>query len=236
MAIKPIMTVEQFIKKLNTALTTGTVYATGGFGASIAENTDKSKSQLERYYKNTKENCGTEYANKVLSAAKKSPCFAFDCVGLVKGIIWGWNADKNALYGGAEYESNGLDDCGAGIGGLISKCTDVSTDFSKIVAGELLWLNGHVGVYIGDGMAIECTTAWDDKVQKVECWNVKKTGIGRKWSKHGKLPWVDYSAKPKANSYSVVIGPFDTRPEASSIQAALNVLGTWETTIKENSK
>ena len=220
------MTVTEFINKLNLALNSNTVYASGGFGASIGN----FPSQLNRYYKNTLEKCGKSYAEKVKAAAQNPPAWCFDCVGLVKGILWDWNAKADDVYGGANYESNGVPDVGASASGLISYCKDVSTNFANIVAGELLWLDGHVGVYVGDGMAIECTTAWDDKVQKVECWNVKKTGRGRKWTKHGKLPWVEYEAQKK---YTVVLGEYDDLLKAKEVQNALKVLGTTSTIVEK---
>lgn len=185
------MSVDKFIAQLNKAVNSHTVYGSGGFGASIGNYPD----QLKRYYDNTLKRCGQSYADKVKAEGSKPPCWCFDCNGLVKAIIWGWDAVEKDIYGGATYKSNGLNDLS--VDGLIKACDEVSTDFSKIVAGELLWMSGHVGVYIGNGMAIECTTAWDDKVQKVECWNVKKTARGRTWTKHGKLPWIDYDEKPK---------------------------------------
>ena len=218
-----MMKVSDFLKQLDLALKSNTVYGSGAFGASIGN----FSSQLDRYYKNTYNKCGKTYADKLKTAAKTKPCYAFDCVGLVKGILWDWNAKAEDIYGGANYESNGVPDAGAGSSGLISYCKDVSTNFSNIIAGELLWLDGHVGVYVGDGMAIECTTAWDDKVQKVECWNVKKTGRGRSWTKHGKLPWVDYTSQVK--TYSVEIGGYKTKAEAEKMQTALKVLGTNST-------
>lgn len=174
----------EFIAMLNKALSENTTYATGAFGASIGN----FPSQLERYVKNT-----PELADTIKYRAAKPPCFAFDCVGLVKGILWDWCADETKVYGGATYKSNGVLDYSTDT--LINKCTDVSTDFTKIEVGELLWLSGHVGVYIGNGYAIECTSAWDAKVQKTVVTNIMKAGNGyrgRKWTKHGKLPWVEY--------------------------------------------
>lgn len=217
-----------FLQKLNLALNSNTVYGSGAFGASIGN----FPSQLDRYAKNTLNRCGSAEEQKLRNAAKNPPCWTFDCCGLIKGVLWGWNATASSIYGGAVYQSNGVPDAGAGKSGLISYCKDVSTDFSNIVVGEMLWLDGHVGVYVGDGMAIECTTAWDDKVQKVECWNVKKTGRGRKWTSHGKLPWVEYDVTP-TTAYSVVIGEYKTKAEAEKIQAALKVLGT-QSVIKTN--
>lgn len=240
------MKLETFLSQCDKALKSHTVYATGAFGASIGDYPDQktrySTNMYNTVYKQDKADGYSEadakkdakaWAQKVVTAANNPPCWAFDCVGLVKGIIWGWNAVEKHVYGGAVYKSNGLDDIGAGPDGLISKCTDVSTDFSKIVPGELLWLNGHVGIYVGDGMAIECTTAWDNNVQKVECWNVKKTGRGRAWTKHGKLStWVDYSSVPPVtNKFYVEIGPLNSSSEAISMQSALKTLGTASTII-----
>ena len=185
------MKVSKLIEQLNKALNSNTVYASGGFGASIGNY----PSQLKRYYENTLNKCDQSFADKVTAAAKNPPAWCFDCCGLIKGILWSWDAVPDSVYGGAVYQSNGVPDAGAGASGLISYCTNVSTDFSNVAVGELLWIDGHVGIYIGDGYAIECTTAWTDRVQKTVVTNIKKAASGehgRKWTKHGKLPWVEY--------------------------------------------
>ena len=75
---------------------------------------------------------------------------------------------------------------------LINKCNP-SKNFDDIIPGEVVWLEGHVGVYIGDGKVIESTPIWKNGVQITDCWNVQTTnGNGRLWIKHGKLPWVVY--------------------------------------------
>lgn len=188
------MKVYDFLCQAKKALNSHTVYATGAFGASIGN----FPSQVKRYYDNTLKTCGQTEANKVLKEAAKSPCWAFDCVGLIKGLLWSWDAGEKSIYGGAVYESNGVPDAGAGSGGLISYCKDVSADFSTIIPGEMLWNDGHVGIYIGEGQAIECTTAWTGNVQQTVVTNIRAAingQHGRKWSKHGKLPWVEYNLK-----------------------------------------
>ena len=59
---------------------------------------------------------------------------------------------------------------------------------------------GHIGVYIGDGLAVECTPKWDNKVQITAVANIgKKAGYNsRKWTKHGKLPYVEYVVEAPA--------------------------------------
>lgn len=118
----------------------------------------------------------------------------FDCVILIKAILWGWNENKNHAHGGAKYLSNGVKDVNAD--GLINLCTDISTDFKNIEVGEVLWCKGHVGVYIGNRQVIEATAAWDRKVQISTIGNNgerSKNGVySVKWLKHGKLPYLTY--------------------------------------------
>ena len=81
---------------------------------------------------------------------------------------------------------------------MIAKCKDVSaTGWDKLVPGEGLWLPGHWGMYIGDGLAVECTPAWKNGAQITAVLNIgSKSGYNaRRWKKHGKLPWVDYDTE-----------------------------------------
>lgn len=128
--------------------------------------------------------------------------FGFDCSGLIKSILWGWCGDKTKENGGAKYQSNGVPDTSAN-NMIKSYCTEVSTKFDKLEIGEFLWKSGHCGVYIGGGLAVECTPSFKNKVQITAVGNMGyKTGYStRIWTKHGKLKFVDYKAKadkPKA--------------------------------------
>ncbi len=118
--------------------------------------------------------------------------FAFDCVGFIKALLWGWNADICKEYGGAAYASNGVPDKNADQ--TIGLCRDVTNDFSHIQPGEAVWMKGHIGIYLGDGLAAECTPRWADGVQITAVHNIaKKSGCnGRTWTRHGKLPWITY--------------------------------------------
>ena len=78
---------------------------------------------------------------------------------------------------------------------MIKVCKNVSTDFSHIEVGEAVWMEGHIGVYVGDGLAVECTPKWKNKVQITAC-NRSVSGYNRRnWTKHGKLPYVTYEAE-----------------------------------------
>ena len=60
--------------------------------------------------------------------------------------------------------------------------------------GEALWCSGHIGVYIGGGLAVECSPAFDNDVQITAVKNMgTKSGYNaRTWTKHGKLPYIEY--------------------------------------------
>ena len=174
----------EFINRLLLFEKQPTVYVNGAFGAVANANNKK------RY-----KNAANLSRWKKIDACPSNGFFA-DCCGLVKGILWGWCGDTTKIYGGAEYKSNGVPDINEL--GLINACSDVSTDFTHIADGELVWLKGHCGVYIGGGVVIESTPAWDCGVQKSGLGNLGYScnGKSRQWTKHGKLPWVDYNAEP----------------------------------------
>ncbi len=77
---------------------------------------------------------------------------------------------------------------------MAAKFVNPSTDFRNIVPGEAVWLKGHIGVYIGGGKVIECTPAFKNCVQVTACLNIGAiSGMnGRRWNKHGKLPYIIY--------------------------------------------
>lgn len=162
-----------------------TLYIMGCFGAPM------NATNKARYSDNNDYNRRPE--RKAMIQAASSDTFGFDCVGLIKGILWGWSGDTSRVYGGATYTSNGVPDYGANT--MIQVCSGVSTDFSKIQPGEAVWKSGHIGVYIGNGLAVECTPSWDNSVQITAVGNIgSKSGYHtRTWTSHGKLPYVDYT-------------------------------------------
>lgn len=184
-----VMTSAEFVKRLKAAATDyKTLYVMGCFGAPM------NSANKKRYTSNHSYN--KQAARTAMINAATADTFGFDCVCLIKGILWGWSGDKNKTYGGAGYAVNGVPDIGAD--SMIKVCSGVSTNFSGIVPGEAVWMEGHIGVYIGDGLAVECTPKWDNKVQITAVGNIgKKSGYNtRTWTKHGKLPYVDYSVQP----------------------------------------
>ena len=171
-------------KLIDVAKNYKTLYVMGCFGAPMTASNKK------RYTQNHSYNRQPERTAMINAASADT--FGFDCVCLIKGLLWGWNGNKNAIYGGATYTSSGVPDIGADQ--MIKVCKNVTTDFSKIEVGEAVWLEGHIGVYVGDGLAVECTPRWANKVQITAC-NRNVPGYNRRnWTKHGKLPYVKYVA------------------------------------------
>lgn len=169
-----------------------TIYILGAFGAPM---NDKNKS---RYTKNYSYNAESTRKHKILNAS--SDTFGFDCVCLIKGLLWGWYGNLNKTYGGAEYCSNGVPDVNADQ--MMNYCNNISNNFSEIKIGEVVHMQGHIGIYIGDGLAVECTPIWKDGVQITAVGNIgKKKGYNtRYWKRHGMLKFIDYNVQSSLKS------------------------------------
>lgn len=175
-------------KAIDIANNYNTLYVMGCIGAPLTG------SNVTRYCNNHSYNKNATRTKMIKNVADKNPpYFGFDCVCLIKSILWGWNGNASKIYGGATYACNGVPDIGADA--MIKVCSNVSTNFSNITVGEVVWMSGHIGIYIGNGLAVECTPAWKNNVQITAVKNIgSKSGYNaRKWTSHGKLPYVDYS-------------------------------------------
>lgn len=89
-----------------------------------------------------------------------------DCLGLVRAVLCGWNANKDVVAGGANmnygcYNFNEIM--------FLNSCSSTSNDFSILPLNpcSLLYKDGHVGIYVGefqlDGLtynSCECTTSF----------------------------------------------------------------------------
>lgn len=143
-----------------------TLYALGGIGQLISDGFIRDvcgriewNQHRERLYR---QNIGKRYA--------------FDCVGLIKAILWDWSTN------GINYAINGVPDIDANQ--MIDRCVPVT--FKNLVPGCVVWMDDHIGTYIGNDKVIEATPAWKDGVQ-ITALNA------REWLRAGKLPWVDYN-------------------------------------------
>lgn len=180
------MTNKEFVEKLvNIADNYKTLYVMGCFGAPMTAPNKK------RYIAAWEYNRQSERQNMINNASANT--FGFDCVNLIKAVLWGWNGNAKATYGGAKYASNDVPDISANQ--MITKCVDVrSNDWGDIQVGEIVWMQGHVGVYVGGGLVVECSPRWKNSVQKTALLNIGPVvGYnGRAWTRHGKLPWLQY--------------------------------------------
>ena len=123
-----------------------------------------------------------------------------DCNNVIKTICWSNGAcADNYTKGQYYYSPNAVMGDWTGQQ-MLDHCIDVSSDFSHIEDGELLYMynNGdwHCGVYYGDGMVFECTPIWENGIQWSQIdekgnrlYDGKSYG---KWEKHGKFTWVEY--------------------------------------------
>ena len=165
------------VEFVNMALKTAgmkTLYIKGGFGQVLTES--RKKALIKQYDYNKK--------REALIMGATNDTFAFDCCGLVKGIIWGFKGDTKAVYGGAAYATNGMPDTGEK--GILNMCTNLSDNMNNIEVGEFLYMTGHCGIYAGGGKVVESSPAWKNGVQVTDL-------AQRKWKTHGLLPQITYN-------------------------------------------
>ena len=180
-----MMKLNEFLEKIKKIPEVKTLYVMGGWGQPLTDANKKRLINGHAYNQNADR-------KKMINAAS-ADTFAFDCVCMIKAVLWEFDFDTKAANGGAVYASNGVPDINADQ--MIEKCSGVSVDFSNITPGEVVWKTGHIGVYIGNGLAVECTPAWKNCAQVTAVGNIgAKSGYeSRTWMKHGKLPYVDYT-------------------------------------------
>lgn len=133
-------------------------------------------------------------------------CFSFDCNNLVNSILNGWYDNRTHNYHAVlSRTGDQAPDT------LISRCDNVSYDFSQLNKTSVLFYDGpqydHIGVFVGEFIrngntynTIECTTAYGGGVVATY---VDSTGrkyanketpyASGSWNSHGLLtPWLVY--------------------------------------------
>lgn len=142
----------------------GKPYWYGTFGQIATENLLRQKSiQYPAQYKWT--DFVDQYGEKV-----------HDCVGLIKGYLWSDTPTSSPIYNASQDKN---------VSGMLDNCTkkgDMST--MPDIIGVLVFMEGHVGIYIGNGKVIEA---------RGHAYGVVETNlVGRGWTKWGKLDWITY--------------------------------------------
>lgn len=152
----------------------GEAYWYGTFGQDCSESLyNAKKRQYPKHYTASRAN---RYKQDI-AAGKRCA----DCVGLIKGYLW--EQDGKIKYDGdTDVSANGMYNA-AKEKGTISLLPDIP--------GLLLWCNGHIGIYIGGGEAIEA---------RGFAYGVVKTRVSaRSWTNWCKCPWITYDATDAEN-------------------------------------
>lgn len=102
-----------------------------------------------------------------------------DCVGLIKGYGW---LDPDTLT--IRYGTNGMPDIGANA--MYQNATvKGSMDTMPDIPGLAVWMDGHIGVYIGNSEVVEASSTRK---------GVIKTQLaGRGWTHWLEVPYINYS-------------------------------------------
>ncbi len=196
-----------------------TIYGMGTWGWIVTKSAIERKKKESSWWTTTRINTISKVIDK--------DYFMFDCIGLIKGILWGWNGNSKAIYGGAGYNINKVPDVNTE--GMLAKCINVSTNFNNLEIGEYLWMSGHCAIYIGDGLCVECTPIWKNGVQITAVGNIenKKGYNSRKWTKHGKLPYITYTKK-EIKSYKIIVDEIPIYTNSNNAKNKKDSVGTWK--------
>ena len=110
----------------------------------------------------------------------------FDCVGLIKCFLW-----HDYRVGNASWYKVTCPDINANQ--MYQRATEKGA-FKDIpeIPGLLVWLSGHIGVYIGNGEVIEATSSFGDKVVKTQFKDKTKANYRNSWTHWLKCPFLNY--------------------------------------------
>ncbi len=199
----PVMSASQFVSKITDVVENyKTLYVHGGWGWPMnAENKSRAINSTVTDY-----NRQSDRKEMVLAATDDT--FGFDCICVIKAILWGWTGDVHHKNGGAVYGAGGVADFGTS--NAANYCTDLSEtfDLDAMLPGEILLMQGHAGVYLGGGRVAECTPLWDNGMQYSEIdgrgTRSKNGSSGGRWLRHGKLKYLSY--EPVTHTHAASCG------------------------------
>lgn len=168
-----MLTNQQLVQFVLWVLSIGAKYWYGTFGKKASKSLYTSKkAQYPSHYEASR----TSSYNAHIAAALR----VCDCVGLIKWFFW---AKGSHAEGDIVNKSNGCPDTNAN--GMFKLCTKTGTIKTlPEIPGLVLWCNNHIGVYIGNGYAIEA--------RGFAYGNVKTKVSERSWTHWGMLPMLDY--------------------------------------------
>lgn len=177
-------------------------YMWGDFGRIITNATiaQKAAQYPDRY---------TATRQSVLKSYVGKNYYGCDCVGLYKWFLWTDN-DTHAI----RYNSS----TDRGTEGMYNVATEkgVIGTLSE-TPGLILYMKGHVGVYIGNGECVECTLgSYGDGI-------VRTKVNGRGWTHWLKMPEITYETEPEPQDFKIgddVIINGDLYASANAVKAS----------------
>ena len=176
----------EYVKQV-LALGDDTIYLNGAYGNTLVQSFINQKAKQYVYnisrkgiYKKCMDSSGTEYA--------------FDCVGLIKAYLWGGHG-KVKYNSKQDKSANGM---------LSASKVKGKIKTMPETVGLLVQMNGHIGVYIGNGYVIECTPSKSFAKQTHGGGGVCKTKLtDRKWTNWCECPYITYEKETKKSNEEI---------------------------------
>lgn len=163
----------EFVEKAKNALNYKTIYAWGGFGNRVTI------SRIDQFAKRYP----GYYSQGLINYLKaNTDGYMVDCCGLIKSVFMGGipNVEYNAKY---DRDSDGI---------TIGNATEVGTmNNLPEIEGILLQMDGHCGIYLGNGKVLESTP--NEAIAKRKYGGVCISNLSdRKWLHWAKSKWIEY--------------------------------------------
>lgn len=150
-----------------------TIYAKGGYGQYIDNATYNA---LCAQYAWNRSHFNQTYLGK----------YATDCICWIKGVLSGWR--YNVKITSAMYCKTIPDFTDEQFGAMLTDCVPIA----EAREGYGLWKQGHAGMCVGNGMAIDADYSVNGGKVVVNGMKLRKlTDVN--WTKAGKVPYIDYS-------------------------------------------
>lgn len=163
----------EFVQKAKEALNYKTIYAWGGFGnRATLSRINQFSARYPSYYSSGLIN--------YLKANQDG--YMVDCCGLIKSVFMGCipNVEYQSKY---DRDSDGITIGNATEAGSINTLPEIP--------GILLQMEGHCGIYLGDGKVLESTP--NEAIAKRKYGGVCISNLSdRKWLKWAKSKWIEY--------------------------------------------
>lgn len=117
--------------------------------------------------------------------------YGVDCVGLIKSYYWGGVGSKN-YKAETDKSANGMFQAATEKGPI---------NTLPEIPGVCVWLDGHIGVYIGNGLVIESTnnTRFGDGVCQTKL-------SDRNWTHWLKCPYIEYEDQSPSDGPKATVG------------------------------